>query len=700
MDLSIIIVNYNVREFLEQALNSIKKAVEGVDTEIFVVDNNSHDGSVRMLREKYPEVILIANKKNTGFALANNQAVRISKGKFLLLINPDTIVKEDTFTKMLDFFREHPDAGLAGCKILNPDGTLQLACRRSIPTPFIAFTRLFGLSRLFPKSKLFGRYNLTYLDPDETTEVEAVSGSFMMVRKTALDEVGLLDEQFFMYGEDLDWMYRFSLKGWKIYYVPATSIIHFKGESAKKSRFDPLLAFYRSMDIFVHKHYKDKYGYGSFFLIRLAILFQAVISFSKYFSGLIFYPLIDLLFINAALISAIILRFNGFVPLPVYYDWRSYFIVLGIPSAIIMTLLFKNRIYSKFPLSAGKTLSAVFWGAVVISSLTFFFNSYAFSRLAVIYFTLICMFLLTGWRLLIRLIKGFTKVSGLNIRNLQSFSHNTIIVGDLKNCLKVFKKLKKHGYTNIKLIVPDLKDEKTPLEVDGTPLIEPDRNLYDIITEQKIREVIFAAPLKTYDKIIEVSAFKYSEDVQFKLIPDSMEVLIGKSSIDRIENLPVIDIELKINDPFNRILKRLFDIIVASFYLFIYFISFCTVLLFKRPKLKKEQYLTLYSEVFQIREPEKDSDRFARKVCRYLKMWHVFKGNLSIVGGMWIKSENEKSSNVILAVKSGIINLTSGLEAFDYNGSSSHNAELYYMQNFSLFLDMQIINRYFKKHIV
>src|SRR5712692_2988311 len=168
MQLSIIIVNFNVRPFLESALVSIQKAMKGIKGEIFVVDNASDDGSVEMVKSKFPKVVLISSAKNLGFAAANNLALRRARGRYILLINPDTIVQENTLRTMIDFFEQNHDVGLAGCKILNPDGTLQLPCRRSFPTPWVAFTKITGLSALFPNTKMFGRYNLTYLNPNET----------------------------------------------------------------------------------------------------------------------------------------------------------------------------------------------------------------------------------------------------------------------------------------------------------------------------------------------------------------------------------------------------------------------------------------------------------------------------------------------------------------------------------------------------
>jgi len=199
LDLSIIIVNYNVKEFLQNLLHSIEKASSKILKEIIIIDNASDDGSVEVIKDKFPTIKLIVNKTNVGFGSANNQGLTIAKGKYILFINPDCIVSEDTFDNMISFFESHPECGLAGCKILNSDGTLQLACRRSFPGPWTSFTKVTGLSNLFPASRIFARYNLTYLDENKTYEVDAVSGSFMMIRKEVYDKVGGFDEQFFMF---------------------------------------------------------------------------------------------------------------------------------------------------------------------------------------------------------------------------------------------------------------------------------------------------------------------------------------------------------------------------------------------------------------------------------------------------------------------------------------------------------------------
>ena len=206
-----------------------------MEAEVFVVDNNSVDGSVEMVQDRFPWVMLIANKENTGFSVANNQAIKESKGEYVLLLNPDTLVEADTFEKTVGFMDAHREAGGLGVRMVDGKGDFLPESKRSLPTPEVAFYKIFGLSSFFPKSKRFGKYHLGFLDEKNTHEVEVLSGAFMMMRKKTLDEVGLLDETFFMYGEDIDLSYRIIKGGYKNYYFPEARIIHYKGESTKKA---------------------------------------------------------------------------------------------------------------------------------------------------------------------------------------------------------------------------------------------------------------------------------------------------------------------------------------------------------------------------------------------------------------------------------------------------------------------------------
>lgn len=302
MKLSVVVVNYNVQNFLKLCLDSVRKASKDLAIEVFVVDNNSVDGSVAMVRQEFPEVKLIENKQNRGFSYANNQAIRESTAEYVLLLNPDTVVEEDTFEKVLQFMDQHPEAGGLGVMMLDGKGNFLPESKRGLPTPAVAFYKIFGLARIFPKSKLFGRYHLGFLDKNHTHEVEILSGAFMLMRKSVLDKVGLLDETFFMYGEDIDLSYRILLGGYKNYYFPETRIIHYKGESTKKSSVNYVFVFYRAMVIFAKKHFSQKYAQLFSLLINFAIYLRAGMAISVRFFKSIALPLFDFGCIMAGLV--------------------------------------------------------------------------------------------------------------------------------------------------------------------------------------------------------------------------------------------------------------------------------------------------------------------------------------------------------------------------------------------------------------
>ena len=278
MKLSVIIVNYKVKHYLEQCLRSVAEASRGIAVEVIVVDNASGDGSVEYLRERFPDVTIIASEENLGFARANNLAIRNSHGQYVLLLNPDTIVAEDTFRDFLTFMDSTPDAGGCGAYMLHTDGSFAPESRRGLPTPFVAFCKMSGLASLFPKSRTFGRYYMRYLNENEVNRIEIMSGAFMFLRRDALDKAGLLDEDFFMYGEDIDLSYRILKAGYNNYFLPSR-ILHYKGESTVKSSYRYVHTFYRAMELFFNKHYAH-YSILLSLPIKLAIWGRAMLAYA------------------------------------------------------------------------------------------------------------------------------------------------------------------------------------------------------------------------------------------------------------------------------------------------------------------------------------------------------------------------------------------------------------------------------------
>ena len=293
MDISVIIVNYNVKHFLEQCLYSVQKAIAGINAEVIVVDNNSADNSLEYLKPIFPRVRFIANEENTGFAKACNRGSSLASGKYILFLNPDTIVAEDSFSKSISFFDNNPDAGGLGIKMIDGAGNFLKESKRSFPSPVTSLFKLFGLSLLFPKSKTFARYHLGHLDNNKTHEVDVLSGAYMMIKKEVLDTIGGFDETFFMYGEDVDLSYRIQKAGYKNYYFADSCIVHFKGESTKKGSMNYVRMFYTAMSKFVSKHYGGSRAGIFNALIHLGIWLRAGLSATGSFIRRIGLPLID-----------------------------------------------------------------------------------------------------------------------------------------------------------------------------------------------------------------------------------------------------------------------------------------------------------------------------------------------------------------------------------------------------------------------
>ncbi|MEG0076028.1 MAG: glycosyltransferase family 2 protein [Eubacterium sp.] len=262
MDLSIIIVNYKTKELTSNCIDSIYESnLKGIDYEILVVDNASNDGSIESIEVRFPKVKSIKNNENLGFSKANNIGMEQSSGDYILLLNSDTIVEIMTIRKSLEFMRNHQHVGALGCKIVLESGELDAACKRSFPTPMNGIYHTLKLDRRFPKSHRFGEYNLTYINPDKTFSVDCIMGAYMMVTREMVKIVGLLDEDYFMYGEDVDWCYRIKKAGFQIIYYPEVRIFHYKKASGIGKRNPKVIeAFYDSMLIFYKKHYKHQYN--------------------------------------------------------------------------------------------------------------------------------------------------------------------------------------------------------------------------------------------------------------------------------------------------------------------------------------------------------------------------------------------------------------------------------------------------------
>lgn len=657
MDVSVIIVNYNVRDFLNNALVSLSKALQGLQGEVFVVDNASDDGSCEMVRQSFPHVRLIANDANVGFAKANNQALALSSGEYILLLNPDTIVQEDTVRTLVGFFRENSDVGMAGCKILNPDGTFQLACRRSFPTPWVAFAKVSGLSSLLGSTRMFGRYNVTYLNPDESYEVDAISGSCMMIRRSVYEAIGGLDEDFFMYGEDLDWCYRVQKAGWKVFYVADTKIIHYKGESTRRSDIDELKIFYRAMRLFVRKNHKGSFLFET--VIGLAIDLRRLLAGLTKFGKPFLVSLVDSAIVIATILFAAYARSGWFFSFPSYaYPWA-----LVVPALLVVFSLYVAGVYSYRKLSISRSFGAVLGAYVVISALTAFLRHFAFSRVIMIISGFLSVMLIPGWRLIIRL----SGTGGASSRKTL-FGRRTLIVGAEKAGQEVLRKLRNRpgeGYSVVGFI--DVNRRRLGQKVADVEILGSVDTIGKVINDRKISEVIFSTDAIPYSTILSVISKSRNRMVDFKLVPNSLEVIIGKTRVDQLDDIPFIELQYNIDRTMNRISKRVADIIVSLF-----------LLVFCLP-------FVLLGRLFSQSGPSSFSSAV-------LAMPKVLRGSMSLIG------RPEAESNVLPFVsedgiylgKPGITGIVQIHSDRPISREEREQYELYYAKNQSLMLDFEI----------
>ncbi|MBN2635935.1 MAG: glycosyltransferase [Prolixibacteraceae bacterium] len=551
MKLSVIIVNYNVKHFLEQCLHSVFKAAKDIETEIFVVDNNSVDGSVSLIREKFGNLNIIENKQNVGFAKANNQAIKQAKGKYILLLNPDTVVEENTFLKVVNFMDQHPDAGGLGVKMIDGKGNFLPESKRGLPTPWVAFCKMFGLSKLFPKSKKFGQYHLSFLDENKIHEVDVLAGAFMLLRKSALEKTGLLDETFFMYGEDIDLSYRITQAGYKNYYFPETTIIHYKGESTKKGSLNYVKVFYNAMIIFSRKHFSSGKANAFTFIIQIAIYFRAFISIFKRVIDKIWLPVFDalLIFIGFLFLTPYWenIRFE-----PGYYPPEFLHIVVPVYLLIWLAGIAFSGGY-KTPVNLYKIIRGLIWGSVAILLVySLVDEKYRFSRALILLGSGWAIFILILFRLLLHGIK--IKRYRLNIKQTKRIA----IVGHSNEASRVKQIL-----------------ENAPVKIEMAGFIGVDKNdnnqnyigeigqLYEIIRINRIDEIIFCAESISSGEIIKAMLELTQLDVDYKIAPPQSLSIIGSNSIHTAGELYVVNVNA-ISKTSNKRKKRLFDFGIAT----------------------------------------------------------------------------------------------------------------------------------------
>ena len=558
MKLSVIIVNYNVKFFLEQALHSVRRACSEIDAEIFVVDNHSVDGSVEMVQSHFPDVKLIANTENFGFSKANNQGIRAATGEYILLLNPDTVVEEDTFSKVIFFMDKTRDAGAVGVKMIDGKGQFLPESKRGLPTPKVAFYKIFGLSKLFPRSKIFGRYHLGYLDKNTTHAVDVLAGAFMMLRKTVLDEIGLLDEAFFMYGEDIDLSYRVTKAGYKNYYFPHATIIHYKGESTKKTSVNYVFVFYNAMVIFARKHYAASLANSFSVLIHFAIYLRALVAVLQRFVAASAKPILD------ASIS-----FAGVYYIKRYWELNHRYVSGGeygadlmlvyVPAYILIWLSCcrLNGVY-RADNNPSKILRSIFTGTIVIACLYAFLPEQLRNSRAII-------ILGAGWAafsmVFYRSLVYFFKSGSVNFGD--AYYRKTIIVGEGDEATRVLNLLEKSGARSrfIGFVNSGVQTQDSDVYLGNTSA------LAEIVKIFKVDEIIFCSKNLPAQKIIDWMGSIQQPDLHFKIVPEESLFIIGSDSKDAPGDFYTIDISLSLAKQQSIRSKRLFDVFACLFLL-------------------------------------------------------------------------------------------------------------------------------------
>ncbi len=498
-DLSVIIVNYNVEAFLAQALESVRRASADLDLEVFVVDNASSDGSVEMVRQRFPEVKLIALEENLGFAKANNIALAQSDARYLMLLNPDCILREDTLTTLIQFLEDNPEVGGVGPKLLNRDGTFQKSCRRGMPTPWASFCKLSGISGLFPRSRFFNRYEMGYLSPDITTEVEVLVGAAFMIRKEVYDQVGGLNEEYFMFGEDVDWSATIREAGWKLYYVPTTEMIHYKGESTRRSDTDREQHFYNAMRFFVAKRYNRNALYRG--MIEVGILFNELLSRLRRRLHFWLPGVIDLGLAFGLLLLTYLIHGE--------FSWRTGFIPMSLLFALAVVVMNTGlgtyRSVSNRALRLAVSVGTAF---MFVASLNYFIESIRYSRLSVLIAAALSFVFLMGWRWLI------TWLSHRKAR------HRVLVVGvdeDSRALVRRQQELEQPDLTPVGWVT--LHGEDLGKQPEGVPVLGMLEGLGALAEEHAVSGLVFSVASMTYEHIFKVIAHHGLRGLEVQVVP-------------------------------------------------------------------------------------------------------------------------------------------------------------------------------------
>ena len=675
---SLLIVSYNVRQYIAHAIDAIIKS-DLDDFEIIIIDNNSFDNTASYLKERYShlrQIKIVQNQENIGFGKAINQAASLAKGQYYLILNPDTIIQEETISTLKEYLDSNPEVGMVGPKILNADGMLQLACKRSFPTLGVALPKLLGFSRIFPKSKWAGKYNLTYLDEDEISSVDAISGSCMFIRSFLFHELKGFDERFFMFGEDLDLCSRIWKNNYEIHYVPTTQIVHYQGESVKSAPFDSINAFYNAMILFVDKHFSFGAGWLMKFAIRCGIYIRKFFSMIGEKRSQILSVTIDAILILLAFIIAISMRFSNFEPITM-----SKGLIPAIYVIFWICVGFIFQLYNRYILSYSRAIISSITGFFLAVAFTYFFKQYAFSRFVIIFGSAIISILIPGWRVFVHFLMARGLLNQVKQKNPILFTRKTFIVGADAEGLRIANSLLKRFDTGLELI--GIVDTKLPEEDNKLPIDFIGRlsDLRDLVVKHSIRELIFSTSAFTNKEILHLMNQTKDLRLTYRMIPRQQEILLGKASIEDIGDLSFLNIEYSLFYSLHRLTKRIFDLSI-SFITLIIFSPIILVLLLLKKGVQK-QYWGIEGKKFDVTIFNVNS-RFIRELPLFFA---VLLGNLSLVGSTMFET-SEKNPNLIC--QPGLTGLER-IRSVKFNPEDRLALDHYYVQNQSFTMDLEII---------
>lgn len=642
-NLSIVIVNYNVRHFLVKCLESIYKSKRNnFEVEVIVVDNASVDGSAAVIKDAYPQVILIENSLNVGFAKANNQGFQIAKGQYILALNPDTIIQEDTLSLSLEYMVQNPNCGVCGVKMIDGSGAYLPESKRGLPTLWNSFCKFSGLTNLFPHSKAFSGYYMGHLTEDNIHDVEVLCGAFMLFRSDVLLHLGGFDEDYFMYGEDIDLSLKFRKEGYRVVYLPNTRIIHFKGESSKKASFNYIKNFYNAMLIYVSKNYHGWNGMMMKFFIRMAIYFSALASYIKnnvianlhlFIDGLILYGTIgitrmlwgkyyfdDATYFNnrASLINDVSFVFFTIGALWFFghYDknWKIKRLVTGIVVATFMVLV----VFALLPMNLRSSRALILIDSLIAT---------------------IAMYVVMSFRL--KFSHWLTKHK----------NKNYLIVAKESNAVKIADTIKQNDADAqiVGVIAPN-----TIPRNENTFYINTLDKLADVVKMMKAEYVVFSNDDLSLQEILDQMILP-DKDVKYLITGGDNDTVIGSSKSHKSKNLYFAQSSYKLSQSFYLRLKRMFDVFIS-----ITFIVLAPILILFIGNRK-----IIYSNVFNVLSGKKS----------------------------WVGYTDENSIFLLPNLKVGVFNVSSLIGDIEYYPllQDVNMANTYYAKMYGIGTDIKII---------